>query len=174
MSKIVHEIIPISKPKEGFVLFKEFSNGGRIEIHNDTEKGKSDFKDLLSISREFAKGAKVVYILPRLHFKDKRYQEIYGGLIGTRYERKCPDLYIDGLFYEYESFRSPFKKEKIGRMIGQGTKQSSRIIINNNKGCSERYIRRIIFERLYIGQIINEVWIYEKGKIRLLTINKGQ
>lgn len=40
---------------------------------------------------------------------------------------------IDGCFYEFESYTSPFKKDKIGRMLSQGIKQSSRIIINTIK-----------------------------------------
>jgi hypothetical protein len=28
------------------------------------------------------------------------------------YERKCPDLIINGQYYEYENYRPPFKKEK--------------------------------------------------------------
>lgn len=157
----------------GFTIIKEFVNGGRIEIHGEVDINKNDYKDLISISREFAKKGKVVQILPRLHFKDVRYTEIFSNLIGTKYEKKCPDLKIDGYFYEYENFNSPFKKSKIGRMIGQGTKKSSRIIINNNKGCSDRYIKRNIYDRLHIGQVIDELWLYERGKVRLLTKNKG-
>ena len=164
---------PQSIPKEGFTIIKEFINGGRIEIHAEVDINKSDYKDLISISREFSKKGKVVQILPRLHFKDLRYKEIFSNLIGTKYEKKCPDLSIDGYFYEYENFNSPFRKSKIGRMIGQGTKQASRIIINNNKGCSDRYIKRNIYDRLNIGQIIDEVWLYERGIVRLLTKNKG-
>jgi hypothetical protein len=58
-------------------------------------------------------------------------------------------------------------------MLSQGIKQSSRIIINNNKGCSDRFIKRNIFDRLNIGQLIDEVWLYERGRVRLLTKNKG-
>ncbi|MCX6222355.1 MAG: hypothetical protein NTZ69_15395 [Bacteroidia bacterium] len=168
----------MSKPPpiatNGFTIIKEFIHGGRIELHAEVDINKNDYKDLISISREFAKMGKAVQILPRLHYKDERYNEIFSNLIGTKYEKKCPDLNIDGYFYEYENFTSPFKKGKIGRMIGQGTKQSSRIIINNNKGCSDRYIKRNIYDRLNIGQVIDEVWLYERGKVRLLTKNKGQ
>ena len=69
------------------------------------------------------------------------------------------------------SYLSPFRKEKISHMIKKGSAQSSRIIINNNKGASDRYIRRNILERLQDKNFkwdINEVWLYEKGKVRLL------
>jgi hypothetical protein len=96
---------------------------------------------------------------------------VFGQLKGTKYERKCPDLIADGVFYEYESFVPPFKKEKISHMITKGLKQASRIIINNNKGISERYIRDNIYKRLKDKNFkneINEVWLYEKGKVWLL------
>lgn len=166
----------IRSPKiqaDGFTVLKEFANGGQIKVHTEVDKRKSDYQELLSISREFAQMGKVVLILPRLHYKDKRYPIILDKLIGTKYERKCPDLNIEGHFYEYESYTSPFKKDKIGRMLSQGIKQSSRIIINNNKGCSDRFIKRNIFDRLNIGQLIDEVWLYERGRVRLLTKNKG-
>ena len=158
---------------DGYTIVKEFANAGQIKIHVEVDKNKSDYQDLLTISREFALMGKVVLILPRLHYKDERYGVIFCNLIGTKYERKCPDLNIDGYFYEFESYTSPFKKDKIGRMISQGIKQSSRIIINNNKGCSDRFIKRNIFDRLNIGQNIDEVWLFERGKVRLLTKNKG-
>ncbi|MEI7831004.1 MAG: hypothetical protein WCI31_14600 [Prolixibacteraceae bacterium] len=158
---------------DGYTIFKEFANGGQIKIHVEVDKKKNDYQDLLTISREFAQMSKVVLILPRLHYKDERYSVIFNNLIGTKYERKCPDLNIDGCFYEFESYTSPFKNDKIGRMLSQGIKQSSRIIINNNKGCSDRFIKRSIYDRLNIGQIIDEVWLYERGKVRLLTKNKG-
>ncbi|GHT88215.1 hypothetical protein FACS189474_3050 [Bacteroidia bacterium] len=54
-------------------------------------------------------------------------------------------------------------------MISKGLKQSSRIIINNNKGANHRLIKRNIYNRIYIEQQeIDEVWIYEKGKVHLL------
>jgi len=75
------------------------------------------------------------------------------------------------LFYEYESYIPPFNKKKISHMIRKGTEQSSRIIINNSKGASDRYIRDNIYKRLKDKAFkfdINEVWLYEKGKLRLL------
>jgi len=80
-------------------------------------------------------------------------------------------LQIDELFYEFESFIHPFNKRKISNMIAKGTKQSSRIIINNNKGASDRYIIRNIYDRLADRNFIydiEELWVYEKGKLRQL------
>jgi len=52
-------------------------------------------------------------------------------------------------------------------MLSRGLSQSSRIIINNNKGASHRYIKNAIGNRLRLGQEIDEVWVYEQGEIIL-------
>jgi hypothetical protein len=114
-----------------------------------------------------------VQITTDIHYKDPKYKQIFGQLMGTIYERKCPDLIIEGEFYEYESSIPPFRKRKIANMISHGTKQSSRIIIKNTKGCSDRYILNNLTNRIYDKNFqynFDEVWLYEKGKIRLLFL----
>lgn len=153
---------------DGFKLERKYPNGGTLYIHSDADKDKNDYKAILTIARIFAKEGKTVRITPRLHHKSEEYRSIYGSLIGTRYERKCPDFQVDGVFYEYEGFIKPWNKKKVGRMLSHGLDQSSRIIIDNTKGCSERFIRKQIMARIHLPkQAIDEVWIYEKGNVRL-------
>jgi hypothetical protein len=162
--------MPSAISDTGFALYKKFSNGGSIEIITGYKK-RTDHKDIITIARAFAKMGKNVKITTDIHYKDTKYTYIFGALIGTKYERKCPDFIIDGVFYEYESFLLPFKKRKLANMISHGSKQSSRIIINNSRGASDRYIIRNIRERLADKNFklkINEIWLYEKGKIRQL------
>jgi hypothetical protein len=169
----VKSIKPVSTPHKGFSIYKEYSNGGRIEIMDGYVK-KSDHKDLHTIAREWAKEGKVVQMTTDVHYKSDMYGQVFGTLRGTKYERKCPDLIVNSKFYEYESYVPPFNKRKISHMIKKGTVQSSRIIINNNKGASDRYIIRNIIERRRDRNFkydINEVWLYEKGKIRKLKWN---
>ena len=78
------------------------------------------------------------------------------------------DLLVDNYFYEYESYEKPWCKKKIQRMLTHGTRQSSRIIINNNKGAVDRHIRKLIMARVNLNAPIDEVWKYEKGEIHLL------
>ncbi|MDR1342516.1 MAG: hypothetical protein LBK18_04565 [Prevotellaceae bacterium] len=170
----VAEIKSVSKPSEGFHVYKEFSNGGRIEIMNGYTK-QPDYKDLIAIAHDLAKQGKIVQITTNRHFKSKEYWQVFGALGGTVYERKCPDLIVNGVFYEYERFEPPFKKEKISMMISHGVKQSSRIIIKNTKGSSDRYILRNIHNRIREKSFklnIDEVWVYEKGKLRKLFSKK--
>lgn len=166
----VTEIKPISVPSKGFSLHKEFSNGGRVEIMDNYVK-KSDHKDLITIARDLAEQGKVVQITTNPHFKSNEYKQVFGALMGTTYERKCPDLIIDGIFYEYEGYQPPFRKQKISHMISRGALQSSRIIIDNNKGATDYYILANIhnkFRNKTFKNNIDEVWVYEKGKVRLL------
>ena len=154
-----------------FKIYKQYKNGGIVLIHSEVDRNQADYKDLLSIANIFAKEGKSVKLTPRVHFKSDKYDQIYGSLIGTAYERRSPDLKIGDLFYEYESYIPPFNKKKISHMIKKGTKQSSRIIINNNKGASDRFILRNNKERMKDKNFkneINEVWLYEKGNLRLL------
>ena len=150
-----------------FNMYKKFRNSGEIEIIEGYKK-KSDHKDLISISRFFAQNGDNVIITTNIHYKDEKYKEVFGALIGTRYERKCPDLIINNKFYEYEKYVPPFSKNKVSNMLKKGLQQSPQIIINNNKGASDRYIKKLVYNRLKKGQKINEVWLYEKGETRLL------
>ena len=54
-------------------------------------------------------------------------------------------------------------------MLSRGIKQSSHLIINNNKGAIHRNIKKNIHNRIINRkQSINEVWVYEKGNVILL------
>jgi hypothetical protein len=151
-----------------FLLLKAFPNGGRVEIMEGYVK-QSDHDDLLVIAYFFAQQGHTVQIPTMVHFKNEKYQHVFGALMGTIYERKCPDLIIDGEFYEYESYLPPFKRGKISNMMSNGLRQSSRIIINNNDGEKDAYIERIIYNRVvYENQNIDEVWLFEKGEVRLI------
>ena len=138
-------------------------------VMNGIDKERTDYRDIITIATLFAKMDLNVRVLSPVHYKSKDYQQAFGGLIGTKFERKCPDLFIDGNYYEYESYERPWNKRKISSMISHGLQQASRIIIDNNKGASDRFIRKSIMARLNLkNQIIEEVWIYEKGQLRLL------
>lgn len=164
----------VKKPEAvKYVVTKQYKNGGEVLIHPEVDKSKSDYKAIYTLGNQFAKAGHKVKLTPGVHFKSEAYQQIYGSLMGTKYERKCPDLKIDDKFYEYEGYVPPFKKEKIKAMISHGLKQSSRIIINNSKGANDRFIKRSILTRINQGLAIDEVWLYEKGKVRLVYKKTG-
>ena len=153
---------------DGFKLEHKFKNGGKLYVHPDIDKDKADYKEMKRICLQLAKMGHEVRMTPRLHCKSEEYKQIYGSLIGTKYENKCPDFSVDGVFYEYEGFVKPWNKKKVGHMLSHGLQQSSRVVINNTKGCSDRFIRKAVMARIHLpGQEVNEVWIYEKGNVRL-------
>ncbi len=151
-----------------FVLYKQYKSGGEVLIHSEVNKKGVDFKPLLTIANQFAIKGQKVKLTPKVHYKSKDYSKIYGALKGTAYYRKCPDLQIGNSFYEFEGYIPPFKKNKTSNMLSKGLKQSDRIIINNTNGATDRFISRLIYNRIRNGVEVKEVWIYEKGKIRLL------
>ena len=150
-----------------FKTVKTFKNSGVFKEHPSIDKTQSDYTIVRNVGIEFARLGKKAVATPKLHYKSVEYQQIYAALSGTKYYRKCPDLLVNGKFYEVESYNPPFSKDKIRRMFNKGLKQSSNIIINNTKGTSDELIERTIHKRISPGQDINEVWLYEKGKIRL-------
>ena len=159
-----------------FTLFKRFSGKGAVYLMSGLDKSNSDYNDLISIACYFARKGKTVHILSAIHHKDTKYRDVYGSLIGTIYYRKCPDLLIDGEFYEYESYERPFKAKKISHMIKRGADQSDRIIIDNNKGASDRYIINMVLKRKtdkFFQKQIRELYVYEKGSVRRLYYKKA-
>lgn len=159
---------------DGFKLERKYKNGGALYIHPEVEKSKGDYKAILTMSRQLAKQGHKVRITPRLHVKSEEYKVIYASLIGTRYEGKCPDFEVDGVFYEYEGFSKPWKKRKVKNMLTHGMKQSPNVVIDNTKGCSDRFIRSTVIKKLQANNgVLSEVWIYEKGKVRLF-FKKGK
>lgn len=151
-----------------FVLYKSYEGGGKVYLMRGMDKTKPDYNDILTIAVLFARRGSIVQVVSPVHYKDKLYSLIFRMLIGTRYYRKCPDLIVDGRCYEYESYISPWSKRKLSNMLSNGLKQSDCLVLNNNKGASDRFLRRQVFSRFKIGSQIKEVWIYEKGTLRQL------
>ena len=140
-------------------------NAGSVQLMDGLDMSKSDSADLIHIAECFARLGCEVVILHPVHFKSLEYATIYGPLIGTKYERKCPDLMIDGHYYEYESYVRPWAKRKLSNMITDGLRQSDRIILDNRNGATIRQIIRSIRARLNINAQITEVWIYDGDSV---------
>ena len=161
-----------SDMENGFIRIKTFLNGGYVAEHEAVDRSKKDYGPIRSIAYRFAEMGKKVSILPVMHHKSEGYRNIFGRLTGTKYERKCPDLIVDEVFYEYEGYRRPWNRRKIKNMLAHGVMQSSFLIIDNTKGGADRLIRGAISRKNKIDPAaLNEVWIYEKGHIRLFFRN---
>ena len=149
---------------------KRTEGKGTVTIHRLINRKDSDFNKLNEIATFFAKeqGANVI-LTPKMSRPPKfQYECVYSSLIGTKYEGKCPDLCINGVWYEYEGFISDKPKRAFSNMLNHGLKQSSRIIIDK-PNLTERYMIRSIKNRLNNGEVINEIWIRDNnGRISLL------
>jgi len=95
------------------------------------------------------------------------YADVYGSLAGTRYEGKCPDLLIDGKWYEHEGFTDGKPKRAFSNMLSRGLKQSDRLIIDR-PGLTDAYMKRVIGQRVMEGQQIVEIWLCAGGMLRPL------
>lgn len=147
---------------EGFFqLYKKYDDAGEVWVSGALDTSKPDTKDLVIIAECFARMGSIVQIPSPVHFKSEEYKAIFGPLMGTRYERKCPDLCVDGVFYEYESYVRPWNKRKLSNMLTDGLRQSDRLIIDCREGASIRQIQRAIRSRLNVNATIREVWVFD-------------
>lgn len=139
-------------------------------IHTLINRNDSDFNKLNEIATFFAReqGAEVI-LTPKMSRPPKfKYECVYASLVGTKYEGKCPDLRINGIWYEHEGFTSDKPKRAFSNMMNHGLKQSSRIIIDK-PDLTDGFMIRSFYGRINKGYVIDEVWIREQdGKIRLL------
>ena len=153
---------------EDFILYKRFPSGGTVSLMTGLDRTNSDYHDLIEIASFFARIGKDVRVLTPIHYKDPEYSLVFGPLMGTPYERKCPDLMIGGQYYEYESYVRPWTKRKLSNMISHGVRQSNYIIIDG-RGCPAlRLIIRRIHSRINIHTNIKEVWIYDGVQVVLI------
>ena len=144
---------------------KEYENGGRIEVYKIVDKKTHDYEKIYACCDYFAKQGEKTIITPHVHYKDPLYKEVYGKLIGTKYERMCPDFKVGSNFYEHEGFdvnMNSDPKRTFGNMISRGVRQSDRIVIDDC-GVTHRWAKRNIQVRVSSGAKINEVWILEKN-----------
>lgn len=150
---------------------KRFNNGGLLSVMSGLDRKASDYNAIMEIGKRFAQMGHKVQVLGRIHYKSPFYQKYFGLLIGTDYFRKCPDLRIDDIMYEYEGYVGSWNKGKLSRMLSHGAKQSPNIIIKNTRGCSDRFIIKNIHDRIKdktFKHEISEVWVYEKWNVKLV------
>lgn len=148
-----------SKP----ILIKKYENTGKLFIYPTVNKKSNDYNIVNKISDLFAAKGNEVFILPKVHFKNK----LYDLLFKDAYQNKCPDIKVNDSFYEIESFIKPFKKNKIRNMISHGLNQADRIVIDiRDAKVSDNFILKGIHERIRAGKKISEVWIFNDNGLR--------
>lgn len=146
---------------------------GTVTISQLINRDDSDFQKLDEIATFFAKeqGAEVI-LTPKMSRPPKfQYECVYSSLIGTKYEGKCPDLCVNGIWYEHEGFTSSKPKNAFRNMMRDGLIQCDRLIIDRPE-LTERFMLRSIIGRVKRGEAIREVWLRnEDGTMKLLYKN---
>lgn len=142
---------------------------GMIKVSRLVDPKGSDYKKLMEVAEFFAKGGATVELTPKMSRPAEfLYDCIYGDLRGTPYEGKCPDMRVDGVWYEHEGFTTEDPRNAFRNMMNHGLKQSSRIIIDQ-PGLTDAFMKKSIYRRIEkYGQAIDEVWVREPEGIRPL------
>lgn len=142
---------------------------GLIRINRLVNQNDNDYNKLYQIAEYFADKGSVVELAPKMSRSSNfEYETLYYDLIGTKYEGKCPDLKIDGLWYEHEGFVTDNPKRAFRNMLSHGLKQSNRIIMDK-PDLTERHMKRCIQNRINNGEDIVEIWLRDNyGNITLL------
>src|SRR5690606_33738153 len=147
-----------------------FANGGEIITSDLVDVNLPDYERVYNTAHAFAKLGHKVEIKPKFkNHQNPLYKEVYGDLIGTRYERKNPDLYIDGIPYEHEGFETDNPKNALRNMLNGGVKQSSRLIFDK-PDLTDSFMKKIIRARIFSHpeDKIDEVWLLEEKELRRL------
>ena len=146
---------------------------GTISINRNINRSDNDFERLMDVARHFAKDGAEVKLTPKMTRPPRfQYECVYADLIGTKFEGKCPDLNVDGKWYEHEGFVTDNPKRALKNMLNDGLKQANRLIIDQ-PDLTDRYILHNILVRKKQGQDIKEVWIRDKeGHLRCVYKEK--
>ena len=146
-----------------------FPNGGSVKVHNVIDRTTADYVRILSCALFFAKQGKQVVLTPKVDvpYKNPAYDIIYGSLRGTQYYGKCPDLLVDGVWYEHEGFSGEKPKRSFRNMCYHGLKQCDRLILEDC-GLTFGFMYRSLLGRIDRKEKIKEVWIHYEREIQLL------
>ena len=148
---------------------------GIIKINRNVNRSDSDFQKLYEIAEHFAALGDEVELTPKMTRPSKfKYECIYKDLVGTKYEGKCPDLRINGKWYEHEGYITNNPKNAFRNMMRDGLKQCNRLILDR-PNLTERFMRRGVFNRINNGEDIQEIWLRNPdGTLCLLYKKNGR
>ena len=146
-----------------------YENGGSLTVYNSIDRTTGDFHRIRCCAEFFAKQGKTVVMTPKLNvtYKNPAYDMIYGTLKGTPYYGKCPDLLVDGLWYEHEGFCGEKPKRSFRNMCYHGLKQCNRLILEDC-GLTFGFMYRSLLGRIDRKEKIKEVWIHQEQEMQLL------
>ena len=146
-----------------------YPNGGSLTVYNSIDRTTGDYHRIRCRAEFFARQGKVVVMTPKLDvpYKNPAYDMIYGSLKGTPYYGKCPDLLVDGVWYEHEGYSNVNPKTNFSNMMKRGLRQSNRVILEDC-GLTDGYMKRNVLVRMSENQIIKEVLVRKGNEIRVI------
>lgn len=168
-TKELRKIMPIKRR----VIYTSRS-GGKVYQSGLVNQLSPDYREVKTTAMLFADRGSQVEICPNLHTKDARYDQFFGALRNTRFNNKCPDLLIDGHFYEFEGYNeSGNTSNRLRNMISRGARQSKRVIIRED-GSSLRHKQRYIENAVSAEKVgpgrnaynklqVEEIWVLSAG-----------
>lgn len=144
------------------------SGEGIIKINRLIDENGSDYKKLYQIAEAFSKDGATVEMTPKMARPGKfEYDCIYGSLKGTDYYGKCPDLRINGIWYEHEGVTTGSGKRAFSNMLKRGLEQSDRLVIDDC-GLTDRWMRHSVIHRVQQGSRLKELWVRASDGVRCI------
>ena len=150
-------------------VLSRYPNGGTLTVYNSIDRSTGDYHRIRCCAEYFARQGKTVVMTPKLDvpYKNPAYDMIYGSLKGTPYYGKCPDLQVDGVWYEHEGYSIVNPKTNFSNMMKRGLRQSNRVILEDC-GLTDGYMKRNVLVRLSENQVIKEVLVRKGNEIRVI------
>ena len=99
------------------------------------------------------------------------YDEIYGSLKGTKFYGKCPDLLIDGRWFEHEGFVTNNQKRAWNNMLKHGSLQAKNLILEK-PDLNGTWLQRSLFSHISNGLDIEELWLKKEDTLTLFYKKK--
>ena len=157
-----------------FEILGTYKNGAQVRVSSAvTDRESLDYKRILSTATAFAKLGRNADIMPRISSPKRcdSYEKVYHD-IDPDYYGKCPDLYVDGYYYEHEGYTTANHKNALRNMLLHGLRQSDRIVIEKCN-LTDKYVIARIKGKINSGCKVTEVWEHDNGTLRLIYNNIG-
>ena len=157
----------VTKQNDTYIeTIEKFDNGGILQKYSGWDSNEGSADRVLLLGRWFAKNGHIVTLTPKFPTSDcDAYRKIYDDLKGTDRWGKCPDLTIDGVFFEHEGHRKDSNPKRwLNRMLHHGLEQSDHLIIEKTNDSLHNITWRV--KKNFPD--IKELWVMDGDEPKLL------
>lgn len=138
----------------------ERQGAGLLREHLQVDQQAHDYPALREIGAEYARSGHKVDILPTLNEHNPAREIIFPDA----FERKSPDLRIDGKLWEVERANNPKSLNNLKHAIDAGSKQATNVIVQLAELVTMQQMRRAVFGRFIDHALLEEVVITYQGQ----------